>query len=141
MTQVQFYHLKTTSIEAVLFFTVRLVEKIFDAKQTVCILAHTPNLLEPLDGLLWTALPRRFLAHDLLTTNTVSTSPICLALPTTQPPHAQVVINLSEDLPSHRPLRIIELLWEQELVKQKARKRYSAYQQQKLPLQYLELNQ
>jgi DNA polymerase IIIc chi subunit len=129
----------------VLNFVVHLTEKIFDAQQKVAILCEDQACLKKLDQLLWSEASNRFLAHEIINSDLSNkTKTEILLVPKLEilkSINTKVLINLSEHLIQLHPapLRIIEILWENEHVKTKARKRYSLYQTQKAQLDYLQL--
>ncbi|HTI85375.1 MAG TPA: DNA polymerase III subunit chi [Alphaproteobacteria bacterium] len=98
MTDVGFYHLTATTLEAAL---PRLLEKVLAAGQRAVVLAGSPERVEALNGQLWTYNPGSFLPHGSKADGSAADQPIWLTDQDENPNGAGVLV-LTEGVRSER---------------------------------------
>jgi DNA polymerase-3 subunit chi len=98
MTDVGFYHLTATTLEAAL---PRLLEKVLAAGQRAVVLAGSPERVEALNGQLWSYNPGSFLPHGSKADGNAADQPIWLTDQDENPNGAGVLV-LTEGVRSER---------------------------------------
>jgi DNA polymerase-3 subunit chi len=98
MTDVGFYHLTATTLEAAL---PRLLEKVLAAGQRAVVMAGSPERVEALNGQLWTYNPGSFLPHGSKADGSAADQPIWLTDQDENPNGAGVLV-LTEGVRSER---------------------------------------
>ena len=89
MTRVDFYHLKTWSLERAL---PSLLEKVCNAKHRVVLLSGSSARVEALTTLLWTYTPGSWLPHGSITDGYAALQPIWLTTADENPNRADVLV-------------------------------------------------
>lgn len=138
--QVDFYLLQTTGNRE--HFACRLVEKAFLQKQSIHL--HTTGMEHSalLDELLWTFKDGSFLPHEILVQPAPNSyPPITLSHQLTPPENTLILLNLAAQTPDfyRNFTRIIEIINQDETIKQQGRARFSFYKQQGCQLQHHEI--
>lgn len=101
MTQVDFYILNKQSKQDQYIFACRLLEKAQQQGNRVLIQTDNEQSAKELDKLIWEFNPNAFLPHTLLTdTQLVNQSPIAISWQETPAHHDDIIINLSQNMPS-----------------------------------------
>jgi len=130
VTQVDFYILAQAQQRAL--FACRLAEKIYHLGKRVYI--HTAD--EPhsrtLDDLLWTFQSGSFVPHEYYHAGKIAHSPVVIGHHTQPEANADVLINISDELPIFysRFARVAEIVDGEETVKLKGRDRFRRYREQ-----------
>ena len=143
MTDVSFYILTTNQERQRYVVACRVAEKAYKLGQQVFILTRSEDQTLVVDKLLWSFRQGSFVPHltqDVQpTTQQLPNSVIIGSNP--QENAATVLINLSEQLPEPMTTvqRIVEIVDQDEQIKQAGRQRYKAYQSQNIPLTVHEL--
>jgi DNA polymerase-3 subunit chi len=129
MTQVDFYILQDSQPAARALLTCRLSEKAYKQGHQVYINAASGQQLQQLDDMLWTFRDGSFLPHGLYAANTGSTHPVLLGHAVEPEGPSDVLVNLSNDVPSFfsRFTRVAELVGGDETQRECARERYRFY--------------
>jgi DNA polymerase-3 subunit chi len=130
MTQVDFYILQDSQPGARALLTCRLTEKAFKQGHQVYINTESGQQLKKLDDLLWTFRDGSFLPHGRYEANASSTHPVLLGYAVEPEGPSDVLVNLSNDVPSFfsRFTRVAELVGGDEVQRENARERYRFYQ-------------
>lgn len=131
MLQVDFYLLTTSPVESTLTVACRLAEKALHTGQRVFIQLNNEADAHVCDERLWTFKAESFVAHHRLGDGTFIDAPVLLGLNT--PPEADgVLINLSTRLPQGLAQfqRVLEVIANDEQIKQAGRSRWQYYKQQ-----------
>lgn len=128
MTRVDFYILNSTGSEARLRFACRLVEKAWTRQHRVYI--HTPDApaANAVDMLLWTFRAGSFLPHQL--SDTAPTDcPVLIGHGNEPVANQGVLVNLDEEVPLFfsRFERVVEIINQDENVRQSGRNRFKFY--------------
>jgi len=129
MTQVDFYILKDTQPQACSLFTCKLTEKAYKKGHQVFINTQSDQQLKQLDDLLWTFRDGSFLPHAVYTGAAADAQPILLGNAAAPETASDVLVNLSNDIPSFfsRFSRVAELVGGDEVQRATARERYRFY--------------
>jgi DNA polymerase-3 subunit chi len=132
MARVDFYVLGKSGEQARQHFACKLAEKAYRLKNTVHILAGSRADAERLDELLWTFRDGSFVPHHDVATNGSFDSPIRIGCDADEIASCDLLINLSDDLPSAAGSfpRVAELVTSDEDSKLRSRKRYASYRDQ-----------
>jgi DNA polymerase-3 subunit chi len=137
--RVDFYVLKSAAAKQRWTFACRLVEKAYLRDLRVVIVNETLADAKQLDELLWTFNERSFIPHMIcLDEQSVDlATPVCLVLPSTATPGAQLLVNLANALPAQLPqyTRIAEIIDADDERRRCARERFKAYRELKLTLE------
>ena len=119
----------------------RLAEKAVRAKQPVCIHCDETELIEQLDNALWTFRGDSFVAHSVISQDSMNAhvdhEPVHLC--TGQPAYdRRVLINLAPKVPAFfsRFERTLEVVNQDPAIRDSGRDRYRFYQQRGYPLQH-----
>ncbi len=129
---IDFYILDTSSGQRSLLFACRLLEKAYEAAQSVYIHAPSQEEAERLDQLLWTYRDDSFIPHNLYQAADPFPPPIQIGYGETPPPHQAILLNLASAVPAFYQQfpRIIEIVFSDPSVQQLARERYRYYRDQ-----------
>ena len=144
MTQIDFYLLKADhsappspdsenpGLESQLPFACRLIEKIYRMDKKIYIHSSSEAQSGQISKSLWHQRKESFLAHGIINNSGESTgSPIEIG--TRENTHNyDVMINLADEVPSFvgRFDRVVELVSDNQQIKEKARQRYTYYREQ-----------
>lgn len=97
MTRIDFH----SEVEDKLLYTCRLIRKARAANNTIVVLGSRTELMQ-LDLALWEFSPKDFLPHVWITDELAQQTPIVLMEDESlTPPHQDVLINLSNNIPIH----------------------------------------
>ena len=129
MTQVDFYILQDSQPKAQSLLACRLTEKVFKKGHQVYINTASGQQLKQLDDMLWTFRDGSFLPHGLYEKNATNTHPVLLGHAIEPEGPSDVLINLSNDVPSFfsRFNRVAELVGGDTPQREYARERYRFY--------------
>lgn len=133
MPEVSFYILNSNSEQQRLAFTCKLVEKIYRTGRNVYILTQSEIQSRQLDDLLWTFRAGSFVPHQVFSGTPPSAgTPVLIGALTAPPEWQNTLINLSDRVPDELQKfdRIVEILDNNESIKQAGRNRYRDYQRQ-----------
>ena len=139
-TQVDFYILQDQSERSIWQFCCRLTEKAWRLGNNVQIRTNSEEETRQLDDLMWTYSDESFLPHarqDEKTDSADIPAPIILGHATNDTP-CDLLINLASSSPEQieQYPRIVEILNENETIKQLGRERYSKYKQSGCTVQH-----
>jgi len=142
MTRVDFYQLSDSSNRAPLLTSCKLIKKALQVHSHVYVQVPDLRTGEQLDELLWQFEPDAFIPHLLLPRDDKLTAPVAIGVGVAPDVYADVLINLSDNLPHAfaRFQRLLELVPASEEQRLKARERYDFYKQRGYPLQYHNLD-
>lgn len=139
---VDFYILNTSQIDIKLNVTCELIETLYLEGRRLYVLCDHQIDAHTIDEWLWVFKPESFVPHHLVGEGPVPPPPVQIGW--TQPDYSQrdVLFNLSANMPNKVPQfqRIIEVVYDDEVLKQTARKRYRAYQEQQCRIQTHQIN-
>jgi DNA polymerase-3 subunit chi len=129
MPRIDFYLLDDPAPNGVALLACRLTEKAFLLGHSIFIQAGSEDQAQALDNLLWTFKPGSFLPHARHPGSDGKTTPILIGHNTEPQADAQVLINLSAEIPAFYPRfeRVAELVGPGETVRQQARERFRTY--------------
>ncbi len=99
MTRVDFYHLKTLSLERAL---PSLLAKVHSAKHRAVLLSGSPARVETLTAILWTYTPASWLPHGSLADGYPTRQPIWLTTADENPNKADILILIDGMDSSHK---------------------------------------
>ncbi|MGX2039914.1 DNA polymerase III subunit chi [Methylocaldum sp. MU1018] len=143
MTRIDFYVLPTGDAHSRRLMACRLTEKAVKQDLTVFLYAASEEEERVLDDLLWTFRQGSFVAHERLDASGVQAeAPVLVGHRAAPQPARGVLINLSTEIPPDldRFERLIELVDQDEAVKQAGRRRYRAYTDQGRTIQTYRLD-
>jgi DNA polymerase-3 subunit chi len=135
MTRVDFYVLSTGDAHSRRVLACRLTEKATKQGLTVFLYAASEEEERVLDDLLWTFRQGSFVAHERLDVSGVQTeAPVLVGHRAAPQPPKDVLINLSPETPPDldRFERLIEIVDQDEAIRQAGRRRYRFYKDQGL---------
>lgn len=129
MTQVDFYILAQAQQRAL--FACRLTEKIYYLGKRVYIHVANEQQVRKLDDLLWTFQSGSFVPHECYQESHSAQSPVVIGSDTQPALDADVLINISDELPIFyaKFARVAEIVDDEDAVKLKARDRYRIYRE------------
>ncbi|HYE35002.1 DNA polymerase III subunit chi [Methylocaldum sp.] len=133
MTRIDFYVLPTGDAHNRRLMACRLTEKAVKQDLTVFLYASSEDEERVLDDLLWTFRQGSFVAHERLDDSGIQgEAPVVIGRQTAPQPAKDILINLSADIPPalDRFERLIELVDQDETIKQAGRRRYRLYTDQ-----------
>ena len=134
MTRIDFH----SNVSNPLLYACRLVRKAYTNQVKVAITVPT-DMLEKLDEMLWTFSQIDFIPHCYATSQNAVHTQVVLATETDldKLPHYQVLINLSEQIPTlfARFERLLEIISTAESERVAGRERYRFYRDRGYPLQ------
>jgi DNA polymerase III subunit chi len=137
MTRVDFYVLRSADIRNRQLLACRLTEKAYRLDHTVYVHTDSPTQSRAMDDLLWTFRAGSFVPHVISGKEQGSRLPPVFVGHESEPQcNHDVLINLSPDIPAavDRFDRIIEVIDQDEIVRQAGRRRYRFYQEKDYPL-------
>jgi DNA polymerase III subunit chi len=141
MTQIDFYHYTSDRF----LYACNLASKVYGMGRKVCVNLDTEADAERFDHLLWTYQQLKFIPHVRMKTakpEVVSATPILLLTEGDEPPHHDVLINLSSQWP--KPFasfeRLLEIVEHDETQKQSARERYKFYKSRGFEIQVRQID-
>lgn len=129
MPRIDFYLLDDPAPNGVALLACRLTEKAFLLGHRIYIQAGSEEQAQALDNLLWTFKQGSFLPHARHPGADVEGTPILIGHGADPQSEAQVLINLSAEIPAFYPRfeRVAELVGPGEAARQQARQRFRAY--------------
>ncbi|MCK4608568.1 MAG: DNA polymerase III subunit chi [Gammaproteobacteria bacterium] len=132
--EIDFYLLNSSSLEESLPFVCRLVEKAYNQSHQIFILTETLAETQKLNDQLWTFRDVSFVPHDIYQEQQQQPTPaavqIACAEANPQPPHNDILINLTTNAPDYYNdfNRVLEVVPNDNNLKAAARMRYKHYQ-------------
>lgn len=153
MTDIDFYILSAQEPTQRLDFACRLVEKAYRSRCKVLVQLSNQAEAKAFDELLWSYRDSSFIPHKLLDNSnseldsTVSTEEselachVHIAFDEQTPPHFDVLINLSNEIPSTfaRYNRVLEVVIQQDEVLDNTRNHYRFYKQRGYPINNIDM--
>jgi DNA polymerase-3 subunit chi len=132
MPQVDFYILSTPIRTEKDRLACQITEKAWQQGYRVYLQTDSPKYAKRLDNLLWTFHDISFLPHEIYSQVSSATTPILIGYQAQTCPHQDVLINLTEEIPSFvaQFKRIAEIVDEPFPAREAGRRRYRSYQQQ-----------
>ena len=129
MTQIKFYHNAPDRLIAACSITAKAV------RQGHRVLVHAPDpaLAQRFDNMLWSAQPLSFVPHVAADSPLAARTPVVIASQLDNPPHTDVLVNLSDDpVPAafKRFDMLVEIVSTQDSDRQQARQRWQAFKEQ-----------
>lgn len=130
--EITFYVLADTEPGKRLATACRVVEKAFQARHTVFVLAASQAEAEQLDELLWTFRAESFVPHHLVGEGPTPPPPVRIGWGAIPPEANDLLVNLGPELPPQprRFRRIIEIVGGDEAMREAARQHWRQYKQQ-----------
>jgi DNA polymerase-3 subunit chi len=130
--RVDFYILSTTDVNEHLLFLCKFIEKIYLKNHKLFAYCDTETQAHQLDEFLWTFRADSFIPHHLQDDGPTPPPPIQIG---TKPPSKQFRDLLLNQTPTYPDFslqfqRVIEVIYEDEQIKQTGREKYRAYQSQ-----------
>ena len=135
MTRIDFH----TNIADKVAYVCRLARKAYATRARIVLLAQDAQQASLLNDALWTFSQSDFLPHVLAGDPLAGQTPIVVMHGNAdEPPHFDMLINLSQDVPAHfaRFQRVFEIISSDEQDAAAGRKRYAIYKQQDHPLSH-----
>jgi DNA polymerase-3 subunit chi len=131
MTRVDFYLLSDPAPQAYFVFACRLIEKAYQRGHRIYVFLANEANVNKLDDLLWTFGETSFVPHTKINASVIST-PILLSSDTAPADWQDILVNLSDTLPSfyQQFSRVIEIVSADETKKSLARRHYAIYREQ-----------
>ena len=137
MTQIDFYILPQTEIEARFAFACRIIEKAHALGHIIYVHAANDNDVRQLDELLWSYRPTSFLPHAVLGTTQDDARPaIEIGCGLDAGDHHDVLINLSLQVPPFhcRFARVSEIVVQDEQILNATRASWKYYSERGFPM-------
>lgn len=138
MTRIDFYILRSADIRNRQLLACRLTEKAYRLGHSVYLHTDSPTQSRVMDELLWTFRAGSFVPHAISGKEQGGQQfpPVLLGNDSAPGCNHGVLINLSPDLPAavDRFERVVELIDQDESVRQAGRRRYRFYQENDYPL-------
>jgi len=132
MPDASFYVLPSDSELERFKFACKLAEKVYRADNKIYILTDSESQSQKLDDLLWTFRAGSFVPHQIYS-KSVAITEIGVLIGTSDAPEnwQKTIINVSQHCPGkfEHTQRILEILDNDEAIKQAGRQRYREYQQ------------
>lgn len=131
MPDISFYILPTNSDQGRFQFACKLAEKVYRTTKKVYILTNTETQSQKLDDLLWSFRAGSFVPHHVYSKSTPTIENRVLIGSSNAPENwQQTIINLSGQCPENlqQSERILEILDNDDTIKQSGRQRYRQYQ-------------
>ena len=132
MPDVNFYILPSNSEQGRLNFACKLAEKAYYAGHKIYMLTDNEIQKKKLDDLLWTFRAGSFIPHQEFSENSLDdTNKVLIGTVEAPENWQQIIINLSSQQPEKPEFseRILEIIDNDESIKNAGRKRYRQYQQ------------
>lgn len=134
MTKIDFH----TNVPDGIAYACRLVRKARSAvaDSRIVILVKNKNELNKLDEALWTFSAQDFVPHAVADDMLAEQSPVILTVNASEPPHHDILINLSGTVPTSFAQfeRVFEIVSQDASDTQAGRERYGYYRQRGYPL-------
>lgn len=129
--RVDFYILAAADAAARLRFACRLAEKAYHLKHRVHLHTASAAAAAEVDALLWTFRQGSFVPHEIVRAGQASQSPVTIGHGADHPPGADLLVNLSADLPefSAQYPRVAEIVEDSEQARELGRERFRRYKQ------------
>lgn len=143
--QVDFYILKAAAARERLRTACRLAEKAWNKGHRVFIHTDSQETARNIDEMLWTYRQDSFVPHalygDRLNVSENALEPVLVGDGTSQPADIDVLINLSEAVPSfaHMSARVAEIVGGDDAARRTGRIRYRDYRDRGIPIQQHDL--
>lgn len=130
--EITFYVLADTDPGKRLATACRVVEKAFQARHNVFVLAASQAEAEQLDELLWTFRAESFVPHHLVGEGPTPPPPVRIGWGAIPPESSDLLVNLGPGMPPQprRFRRIIEIVGGDEAMREAARLHWRQYKQQ-----------
>jgi DNA polymerase-3 subunit chi len=136
MTEITFYLLSARTEQDRYLFACKLIEKAWRLQQATYLYTQNTEQSELLDNLLWTFRAGSFVPHDIYYTNQLPEIRQTVLIGTQAAPTdwQKILINVSPDLPpySDQTDKVLEILENDDAVRQAGRQRYRQYKEQGL---------
>lgn len=132
MAIVDFYLLTENSLETAYGFICRLLDKIYQQKYQVYVLANSQTEAETLDDLLWVFRDDGFMPHCLYGVVTDPAPPVQIGFANTEPqPIPTILFNLTPEIPAFafKFQRIVEIVANETNAKTLGRQKYRQYRE------------
>jgi DNA polymerase-3 subunit chi len=129
VTAIKFYHNAPDRLMAACSIATKAVRQ----GHRVVVHAPDPSMAQRFDTLLWTAQPLSFVPHVAADSPLAARTPIVIASRLDNPPHTDVLLNLSDDpVPDtfQRFDMLVEIVSQQDGDRQQARQRWQAFKEQ-----------
>jgi len=129
MVRVDFYILPESSRQE--RFACMMTHKVWSEGQLLFINTATREMAEAFDNLLWTYHDISFVPHEIMDAVKSGESPVIIGWQGKTPEQSEVILNLAPDIPTNaeRFARIIEIVADDQILKQQARNRYREYRE------------
>lgn len=129
--RVDFYILAAADAAARLRFACRLAEKAYHLKHSVHLHTGSAAAAAEVDELLWTFRQGSFVPHEIIRAGRQGPSPVTIGHGPDQPPEADLLVNLSSDLPSFAAdfARVAEIVEGSEEARERGRQHFRHYRQ------------
>ncbi|WP_025732311.1 DNA polymerase III subunit chi [Carnimonas nigrificans] len=136
MTQIDFYVLPDTTLEARITFACRLAETINHKGYRLHLHANDEAAASEIDAALWTFRPDSFVPHALLGSAEEEHAPITIGYSEPPCPGAEVLLNLADEVPGwfSRFERIAEIINQHQQVLVAKRKSWKMYKERGYPV-------
>lgn len=138
MTRVSFYILNVQKAQNRQAFACRLAEKAWREGHQVFIYTENADQSAAMDEALWAYRPESFVPHEIMLDASAVTAPVLISHDNTPPPRLMdVLINLNAEQPMFFSQfeRLVEIIDNDEQIKQQGRQRYKFYQDRGYPLE------
>jgi len=138
MTRVSFYVLKSQDTQSRQQFACRLAEKAWREGHQVFIYTESAQQCADMDTALWAFRTESFVPHAIMAEASVVMAPVLISHDNTPPPRLMdVLINLHPEQPMFFSQfeRLVEIIDDDEQIKQQGRQRYKFYQDRGYPLE------
>lgn len=138
MTRVSFYILNDQKAQNRQAFACRLAEKAWREGHQVFIYTENADQSAAMDEALWAYRPESFVPHEIMSDASAVTAPVLISHDNTPPPRLMdVLINLNAEQPMFFSQfeRLVEIIDNDEQIKQQGRQRYKFYQDRGYPLE------
>lgn len=136
MTQVDFYILPDTTLEARLAFACRLAETIHGKGYRLHLHAEDETMARELDDLLWTFRPESYLPHALLDSEHAGDVPVTIGWQGPPEPGVAAMLNLHPEIPEwfSRFERVAEIINQHQNVLTVKRECWQTYKKRGYPV-------
>ena len=129
MTQIDFYILPDESQVDPLFYTCRLIEKVYRLGHGIYVFCKDEAQCQAVDEMLWQTDAASFIPHSLVSQN--SSSPVLIGSDAPPDHHGEVMVNLAGDIPTFfsRFRRVAEIVPGNPEYRTKSRQNYRFYKE------------
>lgn len=143
MTQIDFYILSAQLPEQRLEFACRLIQKAYRSRCKILVQLDDEIQAKGFDDLLWSYSESSFIPHRLISdsSKTEDNCPVLIAFGDQQPSHFDVLINLSNTIPTTfaRYNRALEIVIQQDDILEFTREHYRFYQERGYPINNIDM--